>query len=91
METGVLMHQSFVSTAPPPTGMARIKTFHFSEPWYKPRSVETTLLLALLYTTENFTGVTVSMLYPRHFPLHCRDNQKVIALHLSLAIPLLSP
>ena len=43
----------------------------------------TTFLLALPYTTENFTGVTVSMLYPRH----CGDNQKVIALHLSPAIP----
>ena len=36
-----IMHQSFVSTAPPPTGMVGIVTFHFSEPWYKPRPVET--------------------------------------------------
>ena len=28
----LIMHQSFVSTAPPPTGMAGIVTFHFSEP-----------------------------------------------------------
>ena len=26
------MHQSFVSTAPPPTGKGGIMTFHFSEP-----------------------------------------------------------
>ena len=33
------MHQLFVSTAPPPTGVEGIVTFHFSEPWYKPRPV----------------------------------------------------
>ena len=32
-----VMHQSFVSTAPPPTGMGGDNDFHFSEPWYKPR------------------------------------------------------
>ena len=37
-----IMHQSFVSTAPPPTGMGvGIVTFHFSEPWYKPSHVGT--------------------------------------------------
>ena len=36
-----IIHQSFVFTAPPPTGMAKIVTFHFSEPWYKPRPVGT--------------------------------------------------
>ena len=37
------MHQSFVSTAPPPPpylqGMGGDNDFHFSEPWYKPGRV----------------------------------------------------
>ena len=33
------MHQSFVSTAPPPTGKGGIMTFHLSKPWYKPHLV----------------------------------------------------
>ena len=36
-----IMHQSFVSNAPPPTGMEGIVTLHFSEPWYKPGPVGT--------------------------------------------------
>ena len=36
-----VMHQSFVSTAPPPTGMGGDSDFHFSEPCYKPRPVGT--------------------------------------------------
>ena len=34
-----IMHQSFVSTAPPPKGMGGDSDFHFSEPWYKPHPV----------------------------------------------------
>ena len=37
----IVMHQSFVSTAPPPKGMVGIVTFNFSEPWYKPHPVGT--------------------------------------------------
>ena len=40
------VHQSFVSTDPPPhlQGWMGIVTFHFSEPWYRPHPVETSSL-----------------------------------------------
>ena len=36
----LLMHQSFVSTAPPHTGMGWDSDYRFSESCYKPRPVE---------------------------------------------------
>ena len=69
------MHQSLVSTIPPPTGMGGDNDFHFPEPWYKPRTVGnklmiTTLLFASPYTIENPSRVYVSfpMLYPHTSP-----------------------
>ena len=61
------MHQSFVSTAAPPTGMTGIVTFHFSEPWYKPHpdGNNPTLSLALHYRKPH-RGKCLNIITP-HF------------------------
>ena len=51
----------------------------------------TTLLLASPYTTANLTGGRFPNVITPALPRHCEDNQKVLALHHSLAIPPLSP
>ena len=51
----------------------------------------TALLLARPYTTENLTGGKGPNVKPPVLPRHSGDNQKVIALHLSPAIPRLFP
>ena len=62
-----IMHQSFVSTAPAPTGMGGDSDFSLFRAlvWAPPcgdQLMVTTLLLAPPYTTENLTGVSVPML-----------------------------
>ena len=61
------MHQSFVSTIPPPTGMGGDSDFSlFRVLAYAPpcgdKLMVTTLLLGLPYTTEYLNGVSVTML-----------------------------
>ena len=78
---------------PTPTGMGRDNDFLLFKalvlaPPCGDRLMVTTLLLAPPYITENLTGVGIQILKLR---LHCGDNQKVIALHLSPAIPCPTP
>ena len=83
------MHQSFVSTAPHLRGWAGIMTFH--SPGISP---------ALRGQADGYNPALNPTLHNRKFhrgkvpnvkapaiPRHCGDNQKVIALHLSPAIP----
>ena len=90
-----VMHQSFVSTAPHVRGWAGIMIFHFSEPWYKPCTAGTAdgynpALSPTLHNRKFHRGKVLNVKAPA-IPWHCGDNQKVIALHLSPAIPRLSP
>ena len=69
-----------------------IMTFHFSEPWYKPCPVGTSLWLQpcsclspTLHKRKSHRGKG-PIVKPLAIPWHCRDNKKVMALHLSLAI-----
>ena len=85
------MHQLFVSTGPPPTG---IVIFHFSVTWYKPAlwgkayGNNPTLSLALNYRKSHHSKC-LNVITPALLR-HCGGNQKVLALHHSLAIPPLS-
>ena len=67
------MHQSFVTTAPPPTGKGGDYDFSVSVPCCKPHSrlgeLEVkTFLLATALAIENLPGVRILMSIPRHFP-----------------------
>ena len=61
------MHQSFVSTAPPPKGMGGDNDFSLSRALVQAmpcgdKLMVTILLLAPPYNTENITGVSFPML-----------------------------
>ena len=88
----LLMHPSFVSTIPPRTGMGRDSDFHFSEPWYNPtlwgkyHGNNPTLSPAQHYSKSHLgkcpNAITPALTW---------DNQKLLALHHSSAIPPLCP
>ena len=85
------MHQSFVFTAPPPTGMGGDNDFHFPEPWYKPHPVgqadgNNPALCPTLQNRKSEQGKCPNVITPT-LPWHCGDNQKVIVQHLTTAIP----
>ena len=138
------MHQSFVSTAPPPTGMGRdsfvcfvalppkstamvmagrsvhlttlfswaslnkqltntlctyfrlySNFFHFQSPdispaLWKQADVNNPTLCPALHYKKSHQGRFPNVITPT-LPPHCGDNQKVLALHRSPAIPPLSP
>ena len=67
-----VMHQSFVTTAPPPMGKGGDNlTFQFSMPCYKPLGGKlevTTLLFAPPLTIENIPGLRILMSKPQYFP-----------------------
>ena len=89
------MHHSFVSTATLPRGMAGIVTLTFQSPgispvlWEQADGNNPSLSPALHYRQshrdECLNVITPTLL--RHF----KDDQKVLALHHSPAIPPLSP
>ena len=87
-----IMHPSFVSTAPPPTEMAGIVTFQSPgiSPalWGQADGNNPTLSPALHYR-KSHRGKCLNFITPALLR-HCGDNQKVLALNHSLAIPLLS-
>ena len=83
-----LMHESFATTASPPTGHSGNNDF--SEPWYRPQPYEdklmvTTLLITPPNLTENPTLVKIQMLTPWHFPCTVGTIKK--ELPCSLAPP----
>ena len=66
------MHQSFVSTAAPPTGMGGYNDFTFPGPWYKPRpggqaDGNNPALCPTLHNRKSHR-VSVPMLYPHTSP-----------------------
>ena len=92
------MHQSFVTTAPPPMGKGREYDFSVSVPCFKPHQCP-----AISPTPRGCTGGQNFALCPAlssrkspcgkdpnvktaSFPLLCRDTQKVFALYFSPAI-----
>ena len=86
------MHQSFVSTAPPPTGMGgdsdpSLYRALIQAPPCTDKLIVTTLLLAPPYTIEKLTGGRRPNVITPALPQQCGDNQKVLALHHSPAIP----
>ena len=76
------MHQSFVTTGPHPQRRAGIMTFQLSVPCYQHHPQGTNwkskLLFALPFSIENLPWVRILS----KFPLHCGDDQKVIAPHV---------
>ena len=92
----VIMHQSFVSTAPPPppTGMGKDSDFSLFRAlvspalWGQADGNIPTLSPALHYR-KSHQGKCPNVLTPA-LPWYCGDNQKVLALHYSTAIPPLS-
>ena len=73
--TLTLMHQSFVTTAPPPTGKDRDYDFSFQCPAISPppppqggKLEVKTLLFAPPFTTEHLPGVSILMSKPCHIP-----------------------
>ena len=84
----VLMHQSFV----PPTGMGG----DFQRPsisptlWGQADGNNPTLSPPPLHHRKSNEGKCPNVI-TLAFPWHCGDNQKVLALHHSPAIPPLSP
>ena len=91
----ILMHQSFVSTAPHLRGCAGIMIFTFQSPgishalWGQAGGIKPALCLTL-HNRKSQQGKCLNVTTPS-LPRHCSDNQKVIALHLTPAIPRLSP
>ena len=80
------MHQSFVSTAPPPTGMAGVVTFQrpgrSAALWGQADGNNPTLSPGLQQISP---GKCLKVITPSLLP-HCGDNQIILALH-STAIP----
>ena len=79
------MHQSFVTTAPPPTGKGRNYNFSFQclviEPHPRDKLEVKTMLFALPFAIVNLPGLRIFIKTPS-FPL-----KNVIAPHFSPAIP----
>ena len=86
------MHQSFVFTAPPPTG---IMIFTFQSPSISPTlwgqaDGNNPAVCPTLHNRKSQLGKCPNDITPT-LPRHCGDNQKVIVQHLTPAIPRLSP
>ena len=87
-----IMHQSFVTIAPPPSHththkrrIAGTMAFHPSQPWDLLRGI------ALLFIIINSTGYICIILLARHLPGTAGGTQKANVSHISPAIPRLSP
>ena len=85
------MHQSFVSTAPPPG----IMILPFQSPGISPAlrgqaDGYNPSLCPTLHNRKSQQGKCPNVITPT-LPRHCGDNQKVIVQHLKPAIPRLSP
>ena len=80
-----IMHQSFVSTAPPPTGNGGIISFHFQSPGISPAlwgqaDDNKPALRPALHKTKSHWVKFLNIITPA-LPQHCGDNKKVAALH----------
>ena len=89
------MHQSFVSTAPPPTGKGEDNDFTFQSPGISPAlwgqaDDNNPSLSPALHNRKSHLVKFLNVITPA-LPRLCADNQKVIILHLSPAIQQLFP
>ena len=91
-----VMHQSFVTTAPPPTEEGGDYDFSASVPCYEttPRGQpggQNFAFCPALHNRKSPWGKESNLSQILSFPQHWEDTRKVIALHFSLAIPLFRP
>ena len=81
------MHQSFVSTpSPPPSGIMTFQSPGISPALWGQADGYNPALSPTLQNRKSHRGKGPNV-KPPAIPGHCRDNKKVIALHLSPAIP----
>ena len=77
---GHIMHQSFVTTAPPPTGNSGDNDFSSIRALLKAlHCVALLRVIALLFIRVNFTGVYMRNITSPAFTRYCGGTQKVIA------------
>ena len=82
------MHQSFVTTAPPPTGNSGDNDFSSIRALLKALHCGDLLsVIALLFIRVNFTGVYLGNITSPAFTRYCGGTQKVIARTLAPLSP----
>ena len=93
--TTVVMHQSFVTMAPYPQGIAETKHFLHHSPAKSPALRGQAESICSALCPLSFTATAVASLFKKVtvlvLPLHCGDDPKVIAPHLVPAIPCPTP